>query len=842
MIQVYVAGNMNFDMNGDSVVTPKSCKLHAKLNGSWELKMEHPLDISGKWKYIEENGVIAAPTFQGEKQLFRIDKLNKKNTGITVTAYPIFFDSANDCFLLDNRPIGKTGQEALNMMMAGSKYSGKSDITAVSTAYFVRRNLMSAINGSEDPSFIKRWGGEILYDNYRVIINERVGGDYGYEARYGKNMKGIDYQIDMSEVTTRIIPVAYNGHMLSGTRPWVDSPHISKYPKIYTREIKFDDVKLTADAGNGEEETFDTLADLQKELVRRCNKMYEEGADVPKVAITIDMVDLSKTKEYEQYQNLEKVALGDTVHCYNSKLDITTEERVVEITWDCIRNTSDTVVLGGAKYDYFKELTYSLDAISGIIGPGNTVIAEKIQGFLNATKTQLRLQNTVAKKQDVRAILFEDLDPESELFGAMSLGTQGLQIAKRRTADNRDWDWTTALTANGLIANIIVAGILSDKKGKNYWNLDTGEFSLSATGFKINGVTADKYFKDNWTQEEIFNKLTNNGQNAGIYLKNGRLYINADYIDSGILAGLTIISKGKGFIGSVSRSLYTKMEGGRYWFGHGDINDGMTEGRYNSNIANFGNGIRFIAPLDDVSSDNITEFSPQFAFFFQPEKNSNQAYSVFSMVPSRSRGNLPREYRRSYGTAVLKGNLVINPITTANDSNASNMEDAAKYGIGWANGVDIRDPSVNYGIYPIVIHKGYSNASVSGTGIEGPLICESVKAVSLSVEGYKSRISDTDNYGKLHQYCYEMPTPYFGDIGSGTTDENGECYISIDDKFSEACSDCRYYVFLQKEGMGDVWIEKKEKNYFIVKGTPNVAFSWEVKQSKRVMKITDLML
>lgn len=719
------------------------------------------------------------------------------------------------------------------MMMAGSKYSGKSDITAVSTAYFVRRNLMSAINGSEDPSFIKRWGGEILYDNYRVIINERVGGDYGYEARYGKNMKGIDYQIDMSEVTTRIIPVAYNGHMLSGTRPWVDSPHISKYPKIYTREIKFDDVKLTADAGNGEEETFDTLADLQKELVRRCNKMYEEGADVPKVAITIDMVDLSKTKEYEQYQNLEKVALGDTVHCYNSKLDITTEERVVEITWDCIRNTSDTVVLGGAKYDYFKELTYSLDAISGIIGPGNTVIAEKIQGFLNATKTQLRLQNTVAKKQDVRAILFEDLDPESELFGAMSLGTQGLQIAKRRTADNRDWDWTTALTANGLIANIIVAGILSDKKGKNYWNLDTGEFSLSATGFKINGVTADKYFKDNWTQEEIFNKLTNNGQNAGIYLKNGRLYINADYIDSGILAGLTIISKGKGFIGSVSRSLYTKMEGGRYWFGHGDINDGMTEGRYNSNIANFGNGIRFIAPLDDVSSDNITEFSPQFAFFFQPEKNSNQAYSVFSMVPSRSRGNLPREYRRSYGTAVLKGNLVINPITTANDSNASNMEDAAKYGIGWANGVDIRDPSVNYGIYPIVIHKGYSNASVSGTGIEGPLICESVKAVSLSVEGYKSRISDTDNYGKLHQYCYEMPTPYFGDIGSGTTDENGECYISIDDKFSEACSDCRYYVFLQKEGMGDVWIEKKEKNYFIVKGTPNVAFSWEVKQKQK---------
>ena len=281
---------------------------------------------------------------------------------------------------------------------------------------------------------------------------------------------------------------------------------------------------------------------------------------------------------------------------------------MIAIIWDCCEDRIKSLTLGEELYDYFDSsanMDSMLNRISGTIDSDGSVMAGMIKGFLNATKTQLRLQNTVAKKQDVRAILFEDLDPESELFGAMSLGTQGLQIAKRRTADNRDWNWTTALTANGLIANIIVAGILSDKKGKNYWSLDTGEFSLSATGFKINGVTADKYFKDNWTQEEIFNKLTNNGQNAGIYLKNGRLYINADYIDSGILAGLTIISKGKGFIGSVSRSLYTKMEGGRYWFGHGDINDGMTEGRYNSNIANFGNGIRFIAPLDDVSSDKI---------------------------------------------------------------------------------------------------------------------------------------------------------------------------------------------------------------------------------------------
>ena len=36
-------------------------------------------------------------------------------------------------------------------------------------------------------------------------------------------------------------------------------------------------------------------------------------------------------------------------------------------------------------------------------------------------------------------------------------------------------------------------------------------------------------------------------------------------------------------------------------------------------------------------------------------------------------------------------------------------------------------------------------------------------------------------------------------------------------------------VFLQKEGPGDIWIEEKAATYFLVKGTPNLAFGWELK-------------
>lgn len=98
----------------------------------------------------------------------------------------------------------------------------------------------------------------------------------------------------------------------------------------------------------------------------------------------------------------------------------------------------------------------------------------------------------------------------------------------------------------------------------------------------------------------------------------------------------------------------------------------------------------------------------------------------------------------------------------------------------------------------------------------------------------KSRIVKTKNYDNRLLYCYEMPSPMFGDIGEGITDENGECYIYLDDVFSETVSaQIEYQVFLQKEGMGDVWVEEKNPQYFVVKGTENLKFAWEIKAKQR---------
>lgn len=105
---------------------------------------------------------------------------------------------------------------------------------------------------------------------------------------------------------------------------------------------------------------------------------------------------------------------------------------------------------------------------------------------------------------------------------------------------------------------------------------------------------------------------------------------------------------------------------------------------------------------------------------------------------------------------------------------------------------------------------------------------------SLSVAGEKNRIIDTENYDTRKQYCYETATPYFGDIGSGCTDDTGKCYIDIDDIFAETVNTgVEYQVFLQKEGQGDLWVEEKTDSYFVVRGTENLKFSWEIKAIQR---------
>ena len=143
----------------------------------------------------------------------------------------------------------------------------------------------------------------------------------------------------------------------------------------------------------------------------------------------------------------------------------------------------------------------------------------------------------------------------------------------------------------------------------------------------------------------------------------------------------------------------------------------------------------------------------------------------------------------------------------------------------------------------------------TGTRITTPIVLTRNTAIrgamhvggDFYVYGYnnaaKSLVVDTEDYGLRRQYCYETASPYFGDIGTAETDSGGQCYVFLDDVMRETINtNCEYSVFLQKEGEGDLWVAEKTSDYFVVKGTANLPFSWELKAKQQAHTDTRLEL
>jgi len=103
------------------------------------------------------------------------------------------------------------------------------------------------------------------------------------------------------------------------------------------------------------------------------------------------------------------------------------------------------------------------------------------------------------------------------------------------------------LSAVGISASWINTGEFSahDSNGNEtfYVNADSGVVRIVANSFSLsNGSTIDSIAQakasaavNGQTQQSIFNKLTNNSADQGIYLENGKIYINSSYIKTGEL-------------------------------------------------------------------------------------------------------------------------------------------------------------------------------------------------------------------------------------------------------------------------------------------------------------------
>lgn len=706
MIQIYAPSNTNFDQNGTALL-PTYCVWSAEINGSWTVDIDNALD--DRFQNIVENAVLKVPTPFGDN-LYRLTQCVKTNSGIRATALPIFLDAQNDTFIYDQRPTNQTGQGALDILTNGTKYTGYSDITTPNTAYYIMKNLIQCLASDDENSFLNRWGGEIRYSDYDVYINQRLGADNGARVEFGFNLSSIEESIDMSSVVTRIIPTAYNGYTLPDNET-VDSPNINNYPIVYIRQITYEDIKLASDAQADDVENgitiCDTLDELYQALRTKAQAEYTAGIDIPTITYQVDMVDLAKTQEYAQFKDLVTVNLGDTVHVKHRRLGIETTARVIAMEYDCIAQKVTSLTIGDYAPNYFNSNSDITSAANQVIDiSNNTLMANRIAGVLNLLNTSLRAQKDIAQRQDVRAILFEDLDTESPTFGALCLGTQGIQISKQRNETDTDWVWGTAIDFESIVADYIITGILTDKNGNFYLNLDTGELVM------------------------------NNGTFEG--------EINSSTVNGGTINGSTI-----------------------------NTDQNLT----------IGNNIY-------MNNDDSTT------------QKSILLGSVASLVFSKSAYN-------SLAMSAKNGSNV--STLTANASSTSGATNLTMY---------LKDGSKS------IVHI----FGASLTTIQSNLIVTG----DLSVNGSKSRIVKTAEYGKVLMNAVESANAVFEDFGSSQTNEKGEAFIKLDEVFMETVNtEYEYQVFLQDYVGKTVQLVYKEKDGFMVFGSPNAKFDWRITAKQR---------
>lgn len=328
MITIHEKTATAFDTLGMGTLFPSSCFVSEELNGMFELEMMHPYDEKGKWKRLEVGNIVVASTPRG-KQAFRVYRVQPTLDIISVYARHIFYDLL-DNYISSCTVSAGTAQQVLEKLVSKFNYtmpfSFVSDLTSTNSFSVSGCNPVTAImgDGMEQESVVVKFGGEVLRDNFNVVLKPSIGSDRGVSIRYGKNIIGMTVDEDTSEVVTRIFP--FGKEELAGDV--VDSPYILNYP--YPKVAKVENLDCTTKA----------------QLANYAQELFDSGVDLPIVNIQVDFQLLSRTEEYKNYAVLEDVQLGDVVTVINSKMGFHKKAKVISYRWDSLLEKYEQVELG----------------------------------------------------------------------------------------------------------------------------------------------------------------------------------------------------------------------------------------------------------------------------------------------------------------------------------------------------------------------------------------------------------------------------------------------------------------------------------------------------------------
>lgn len=427
-----------------------------------------------------------------------------------------------DDWLDDKRPSGSVAV-ALASILADTRWEvGTCDQGGSASRTFYHESVREGLAG-----IIETWGGEletlIVHDG-ASIVSRRVGvrakrGNQSSAKRFTwtKDLVSVKRSVASDNPKTRVYGYGKGVETESGG---------------YGRRLTFGDINggkdyvEDADATtiwghpDGEGGILPAVASYVNEQCEDAAQLLQETKDYleqvkePKVTYTASVIDL-----YAFGRSWEGVGVGDDVAIIDkgfSAEGVRLHGRVSQIERDLL--TGDATVTFGTLTDTMADMWQSVNSALKSNSQQNALYdaaAGTSVSWLIQLQQALNAQFNAVGTYHVETFELGEiwsnvpLNPETGLpvkatadMWAINVNGRGQRLAAGLTSDGQ-WDWRTFFTGGMVTADVINAGtmkadrvragLLTDEKGNNFWDLTSGEFSLSA-GAKLGDTSVEDLF------------------------------------------------------------------------------------------------------------------------------------------------------------------------------------------------------------------------------------------------------------------------------------------------------------------------------------------------------------
>lgn len=413
-IRLFDSSAQSFTTNGKGNLTKSAQSPHiiSEVNGEYYLEMIYPCTGNHFNDIKIRDIIVSKPDPYSSPQAFRINSISLPMNGqVTIQANHISYDLSG--VVLKAPPLPQTStpdvpgsfnscKEAFayikdeNTCPSVNPFTFETDIDNSTRLDMASPMSVRAFLGSDnDNSIINMYGGELLFDNYKVIHKENIGSDSGVVVRYGKNLTDFKQTEDATEVATGVYPYYYqpNDGFIDGDVQYVlddDGNKAFSYDKIAV---------LDCSSINWDDEGYSDYEGMPtKDMLNKYAKDYiiNNSIGIPKKSTTISFKELARVSGgLSMIKELEKVRLGDWVTVLYPKINITLKAECVAIDYNAATDMYNSLTLGDPMETLSSNIVGNFFSQSNATSQAVKQITEKTTQDLSSKVNKLEIINSI---------------------------------------------------------------------------------------------------------------------------------------------------------------------------------------------------------------------------------------------------------------------------------------------------------------------------------------------------------------------------------------------------------------------------------------------------------------